>query len=328
MLNEDAKMNLLKWFKARINTPVKRRNLAETIGVVLGDLPELESIDDDEIKYEPPPFRREEKIPKPGKPDGPLILVAEDNPVNQKLLAMIIEKSGFQAIMASDGVEAIEMVKTYDPDLIFMDIQMPRMDGYMAAEKIRETKNSKPIIAVTAGVFADEQDKFQSAGINDILIKPFKQNDIKIMIQKWLKQPASGDDAEASGHAPVNADPGNEIFNIEDFNGSFMGNDEIAFSLLQRFLDRTGGQIGKILVHLEAGEWDIAKREAHTIKGAARTMGGRDLGRAAADVELVCKSREKEEIQVVHSTLKDAFDKFKISAEKHISELSSEKARE
>jgi len=118
------------------------------------------------------------------------ILLVEDNAINQKIAKMIFNKLGYKCEVASDGLEAVEMVvnnKTCPYSLIFMDIMMPEMDGVTATKKIFEIlgENSPIIIAMTANVFEEDKKKFTSAGMNDFIAKPVQISEFKRVLTKY-----------------------------------------------------------------------------------------------------------------------------------------------
>ena len=328
-MNADMKMTLLKYLKAHINKPIRRRNLAETLSKVLDEFAELESIgESEEIRPENNSIKAQETA---GQENNYLILVAEDHPINQKLFSMIIEKLGYRVILSMDGMDAIEKTMTNNPDLVFMDIQMPRMNGYEASEQLRKRSYTKPIIAITASILGDEQGKYQKAGINDILLKPFKQADIKKILAQWLPEKTNSPEPVQAETVQPDQNPDeipdlygpddDEIFNIKDFRESFMDNDEIACSLLQRFIDRTEGQLDYILTVEKAQDWETARREAHTIKGAALIMGGRELGKASGRLELAYKNQDLQEMKDAYIPVKEAFDRYKTTAEEYLKQM-------
>jgi len=116
----------------------------------------------------------------------PTILIVEDHLVNQKLFRIILEKSGYNVITASDGQEAIDIVKENTLDLIFMDCQMPVKNGYDSSKEIREMGFTIPIVAVTASAIKGEYDKCIESGMSDVMTKPFKKDDVMKSINKWL----------------------------------------------------------------------------------------------------------------------------------------------
>ena len=117
---------------------------------------------------------------------GISVLVAEDNPLNQKLMGILLNKMDCVADMAGNGREALEMAEKKKYDVILMDIQMPVMDGFKATECIRtQLKQTTPIIALTAKVFQEDREKCATCGMNDFLSKPVEAKALKEMILKW-----------------------------------------------------------------------------------------------------------------------------------------------
>lgn len=127
-----------------------------------------------------------------GQSFKPKILVAEDNPINIKLVLVFLKKliPNAQIVVAKDGVEAVEMYKEFKPNFILMDIQMPNKSGYVATQEIREYENETgihvPILALTAGVLADQKERCLQSGMNDFLTKPIDSKLFKQAIEKYL----------------------------------------------------------------------------------------------------------------------------------------------
>ncbi len=118
------------------------------------------------------------------------ILLVEDNKINQKVAMLNLKNLGYQVDIANNGKEAVEKFKNGDYDLIFMDVQMPEMDGVEACKKIRELENNTdstkkiPIIAMTANTSEDERKKYMEAGMDDYISKPFKQKELIEIFKK------------------------------------------------------------------------------------------------------------------------------------------------
>jgi signal transduction histidine kinase/DNA-binding response OmpR family regulator len=117
------------------------------------------------------------------------ILLAEDNPVNQKLAEMMLTKAGYQVAVANDGCETLEKY-TMSPeefDLIFMDVQMPGMDGLEVTKAIREKGFNKiPIVAMTAHAMKGDRKKCLDAGMDDYITKPIKRKTVFEILEKWV----------------------------------------------------------------------------------------------------------------------------------------------
>ena len=119
-----------------------------------------------------------------------IVLIVEDNRINMLLAKKLIKKILPDSIIfeASDGKEAIEQFKKENPDVILMDIQMPKKNGYEATAEIRKLKNSGniPIIALTAGTMSEDKEKCLKSGMNDYLSKPINQYDLEKVLRQWV----------------------------------------------------------------------------------------------------------------------------------------------
>jgi CheY-like chemotaxis protein len=117
------------------------------------------------------------------------ILIAEDNPVNQKLAKLMLTKAGYQVEVANDGKEAVEKFTTSpdDFDLIFMDVQMPEMDGMEATRTIRRKGfDTIPIVAMTANAMKGDREKSLEAGMDDYITKPINREVVFGILEKWV----------------------------------------------------------------------------------------------------------------------------------------------
>jgi CheY-like chemotaxis protein len=172
-------------YSAYLSNPLKQSQLYNAIALVTGS----------KNKKDTPPDQRQiltkysidEIIPERYR-----ILVVEDNPTNVTIIVKLLSKIGINCDVVENGKLAFKALEKYNYDLIFMDCQMPVMDGYEATEKIRkEIKGGKDltIIAVTANVIAESRKKCIDVGMNDIIIKPFKFNEILKILNKHLKEP-------------------------------------------------------------------------------------------------------------------------------------------
>jgi len=115
------------------------------------------------------------------------ILVAEDNPVNQTLALLLLKKLGCQVDLASDGLEAVALAADNSYDLIFMDCQMPKMDGFAATAAIRARSSRPPIVALTANALLGDRERCLAAGMNDYLTKPFHFSSLERALTTWIK---------------------------------------------------------------------------------------------------------------------------------------------
>jgi len=124
--------------------------------------------------------------PSPSRTSGfRRILVAEDNPDSRRLLEILLSTAGYEVTMVEDGREALQAMSQGSFDLAFMDCQMPVMDGFEAARRIREQGIDSPIVALTAFGRKEEFQKCLDAGMNDFLAKPFRQKSLFEVLDKW-----------------------------------------------------------------------------------------------------------------------------------------------
>ena len=123
----------------------------------------------------------------PGQPSY-RILVVEDREESRILLSTLLQRSGFTVKVAENGKKAVELLSSWSPQLIWMDIQMPVMDGLEATRQIREMSKGKtvPIVALTAHAFAEEQQDILGAGCDDIVLKPFQEKEIFATMSRFL----------------------------------------------------------------------------------------------------------------------------------------------
>ena len=130
------------------------------------------------LNAEQPPFRKTGKRPR--------ILLAEDNPATQGLISILLEEMGFDLTIVDDGQAAIDFLDKEVVDLVLMDGQMPRIDGFIATSHLRAKGIETPIVALTACARVEDEEKCLAAGMNDYLSKPFRQSELRDMLQKWL----------------------------------------------------------------------------------------------------------------------------------------------
>lgn len=115
------------------------------------------------------------------------ILLVEDEPINQKVVQLMLDNVGCHYDSAGSGSEALSLATQSDYDLILMDIQLPDLNGIEVTKQLRSKGVTTPIVATTAYSFEDELDTFIASGMNDVLLKPFRQEQILALIKKWAR---------------------------------------------------------------------------------------------------------------------------------------------
>jgi PAS domain S-box-containing protein len=217
------------------------------------------------------------------------ILLAEDNPVNQEITIELMHAVGIALDVADDGAQAVEMARHGDYDLILMDVQMPRMDGFSATRAIRAMPGLQtlPILAMTANAFAEDRADALAAGMNDHIAKPVDPRVLYCMLLDWLpgsskKSARAADVPVAVAATPVAAIPGlDTVAGLRNLGG----NADAYQRLLRRFADNYRESSAPLETALVAGDTQAAQRFAHSLKGAAGALGAHEVQTLAATVE-------------------------------------------
>jgi PAS domain S-box-containing protein len=246
------------------------------------------------------------------------ILLVEDNVINQLVAQEIFNKLGLHTDVAANGEEAVKAFKAKTYDLIFMDLQMPVMDGLKATKTIRaaekkknvegEIKNDKskesyqkhtskfsdhspahiPIIAMTAHAMQSYHEECLRAGMDDYMTKPFGIQAVTEMLQKWI--PEKNDNyvmvkPEASENPLLVTGHSLKIFDRQGMMDRLMNDEELINMVIKSFLQDIPHRINALRNHLETGDAQEIHRIAHTIKGAAGNVGGERLQEVAFEME-------------------------------------------
>jgi CheY-like chemotaxis protein len=191
LMERDARKCEEAGFDGFLNKPIRREKLYRMLERMIGKR-EVEGKKDEAVKEK---IITQYSVREEMK-HSVRILLAEDNPVNQKLAKMMLTKAGYQVEVANNGKEAVEKY-TASPenfDLIFMDIQMPEMDGLEATRQIREweshnsqlTTHNLPIIAMTAHAMKGDRERCIEAGMDDYITKPIKRELVFEVLEKWV----------------------------------------------------------------------------------------------------------------------------------------------
>jgi CheY-like chemotaxis protein len=189
-------------FAARVAKPLKQGELATCLGQVLGLAGSPVA-----AAGKPPETSPLERA----RPAGCRLLVVEDNPINQMVALGILEKLGYRADVAADGLLALQALAETDYDLVLMDCQLPNLDGYEATRRIRGPDSQVrdhqvPVIAMTAHAMAGDGAKCLASGMNDYITKPFKPAVLKALLEKWLAVRAGATAGEGASAEPGGAE--------------------------------------------------------------------------------------------------------------------------
>lgn len=232
--------------------------------------------------------------PLGGLPNGhvrrqPRILVAEDNPTNQKVAIAQLLKLGFPADAVASGIEALDALQRAPYDVVFMDCEMPVIDGYETTRRIRALgKTDLPIIALTADATAEDRERCLREGMNDYLSKPLQLGRLAEVLNKWLGLATQTEAVEApKGNSPEAAE--SPAFAENELLSRLLDDRPLASEIIRGFLADCPVQLARLCERLDAGDEEGARRQAHKIKGAASTVAAKSLRALAVEMEHAAK---------------------------------------
>ncbi|MCU7937403.1 MAG: response regulator [Candidatus Thiodiazotropha sp. (ex Dulcina madagascariensis)] len=255
------------------------------------------------------------------------VLVVEDNPVNQAVVKKMLEKAGLSPITANDGIEAMEALHGEQFDVVLMDCQMPRMDGYEATEAIRDREVKQglmrtPVIAMTANAMSGDRERCLMVGMDDYLSKPVKPAQLENMLRQWLPMEEmisqSEDDTltvESSHQQALTADIDNSSETLVGMGDSGMSAggmidhsvleelyeimEDDFVSVLESYLTSAPGLMHAIRDAVKERDMDALVKSAHPLKSSSANVGAMELSILARELEF--KGRQREADGLVNS---------------------------
>jgi PAS domain S-box-containing protein len=216
------------------------------------------------------------------------ILLVEDNSINQLVAKEILEQFGLFVHVAENGKAALNMLSGKAFDLVLLDVQMPEMDGYEVARRVRADLEltDLPVIAMTAHALIGDREKSLEAGMNEHLSKPIDPDELFQTLAEWLPG-RGGPDLMARGGTAVDQlfSSQSDYIDIQWGLSRIGGNQQLFQRLLRQFLNDHGDAVSELEQFLLHDDMLSAGRLAHTIHGVAATIGARKLARASDAVE-------------------------------------------
>ena len=223
-----------------------------------------------------------------------LLLLVEDNPINQEVALDLLREAGLHADLASNGEEALICAQAAHYDLVLMDMQMPVLDGLDATRALRRLPGyaATPILAMTANAFSEDRERCLAAGMNDHIGKPVDPQVLFDKLLQWLPGTPPGVAPQSPPATPaVDGEKLPEIDGLNSFAGlkSLNGNLASYRRLLHTFADKAAGQLAELRQQLADGDRESSQRQAHSLKGAAATLGAEAVCDKARALEKALK---------------------------------------
>ena len=299
--------NLNDKYLHTISKPVKRKTLHQSFFRFFTQSGEVEKFD-----FTPALEKRQVASPKY---DPLRILLVEDNVVNQKVAIKFLEKLGYQADIADDGIEAIEKIKSVGYQIVFMDLLMPKMDGIETTKIIREQitgKNSPRIIAMTADSMINGRESCLKVGMDDYINKPVRIDELKDILTKWRH--------EINNEKELNLEEIKETISKSDIineqNISFVNEiqtqEDVDFllELFDIYIRDLPILMAEIAFAITKKDFEKLKFYTHKLKGSALTLGIESIANCCIDLDnAVAESSSNDEVNTVSSKLMSGIEK-------------------
>ncbi len=252
--------------------------------------------------------------PSLGGAERARILLAEDNPVNQKLARMMLEKLGASVQVAGNGRDAVQAWKSGHFDLIVMDCQMPEVDGYEAARQIRRLEPRDchiPIIALTAHAMKGDDTVCRAAGMDDYLAKPIDRERLRACLERHLRKLGAPERADRSGRTGPRGGSGFDSEPVDwqallDCNSS---DESSARELATLYLSCGDQALSDLTTALGRKDLPALCAQAHSLKGASANLYAHGVEQAAAALEAAARSGADAELDALTVRLQSELER-------------------
>jgi CheY-like chemotaxis protein/HPt (histidine-containing phosphotransfer) domain-containing protein len=268
---------------------MRRRALLRAVAIAAGRI----DVDaEQESRRTPPPVRRIAPLTiAEARAKGQLILVAEDDAVNQKVVLQQLSRLGYTAEVAHTGLEALRMWRGGRYGLLLTDLHMPEMDGYTLAETVRREEQGAgriPIVALTANAMRGESIRAQACGMDEYLTKPIKLAALREVLERLLPKPDTPQEDVAA--ATPAEDCVLDLGQLHDLVGT---DPQVVGELLGEYLRSARDQIGQLQAAHAGGNLAGIGAIAHRLKSSSRAVGALALGDLCAELDSAGKAGER-----------------------------------
>lgn len=270
------------------------------------------------------------------------VLLAEDNPVNQEVALNMLNSLGCQVEIVGNGKDAVEVFQKERPDLVFMDCQMPEMDGFEATAEIRRREGAEgsgrrlPIVALTAHAMAGDRERCLAAGMDDYLSKPFNQSQLRTLLEHWLPDATEASESsslrqvegkisiedrrtDASFHEPVSltSDPAerSELSRHIDAGSldqirSLQGEDSsgVLKKVINIYLENSPNLLETLKRSIEEKDAEAMWKTAHSFKSSSANLGALALASLCKELEEMGRLGSIQNTSVLLRKIEEEYD--------------------
>lgn len=308
-MGREAKMKLLDWFAGYLYKPIRREKLDALLIDTNGEIPSAKMLD---VIEENKNLDKKNELIK-----GIKILVAEDHPVNREILVQFLKKFGATIFQAENGMQALNLIsKNPEIQMIFMDIQMPVLNGTEATRILRQKKYTGIIIACTANNDSSTFEKYKDIGINDILVKPFKREKVLELLDKWNIIIGLSKATEIFTTEQKKTIANDELWDIQDFEDTIGSDWDLGNQIILDYIDQTGEFLISGKKFIETRNFGELHRVSHTLKGSSAAISANKLANIAAKMNQAAIEKKSDEALLKLLEFEESFNLFLLKTNK------------
>lgn len=289
-----------------LSKPIRQKQFLNHISLVLGKHTDTEKHASQQ--------QQSEKVYFPNA----RILLVEDNIVNQEMATEMLKLLGIEPSLATNGLEAVEVFKFGEFDLVLMDCQMPILDGYDATRQIREFENSSgikptPVIALTANAMQGDREICEAAGMDDHIAKPVKLSSIENMLRHWLPDKLEQQEKIMSENDESKniSDEASEHIDLETYNDLVGKLGERMYVIVDKFINNTNILINDIATAIDNDDISEILLKAHTLKGSSLSIAANKLAILSQEMEQQAKNNSDHDFSTLHNEISNEFKTVK-----------------
>ena len=283
---------------AYLTKPVRQSELRDALAALVGKAAQDGAGPESDGRLVTRHSMREAKVRSRSEPRARL-LVAEDNPVNQKVASRMLENLGYEVEVVSDGLEALEAISRQSYAAVLMDVQMPKMDGYETTKELRRREEEEqgegrrmPVIAMTANAMQADREEALGVGMDDYLSKPVKAQELDKVLNRWIpKQSAAGQPSQAETNSLAGSAGGGGadlldrtvLARLHELQEE--GEPDLLAELAEMFFENASVRLADLCEALERADAGSIERTAHALKGNSANLGATGMAKICAKLQ-------------------------------------------